>query len=66
MIRYVVSCDKDRKVRVSILPEDPLLGSVEIQSYCLGHMYFVSSCAWVAGSADTQSGTSRPMLVTGR
>ena len=61
--RYVVTCDKDRKVRVSLLPqEDPLLGSVEIQSYCLGHTYFVSSCTWVAPARPG----GPPLLVTGR
>lgn len=61
--RYVVTCDKDHKVRVSILPEeDPTLGSVEIQSYCLGHTYFVSSCVWVAAAGP---GGGSPLLVTG-
>ncbi|GAX84576.1 hypothetical protein CEUSTIGMA_g11997.t1 [Chlamydomonas eustigma] len=59
--RFVITCDKDRKVRVSILPERPLLGCVEIQTYCLGHTYFVSSCAWV--SAEEAGGMAR--LVTG-
>ena len=58
----MVTCDKDHKVRVSLLPqEDPLLGSVEIQSYCLGHTYFVSSCTWVA----TARPGGPPLLVTG-
>ncbi len=35
-------------------------GSVEIQSYCLGHTYFVSSATWVAAP-----GGSEPLLVTG-
>ncbi|KAG1680329.1 hypothetical protein FOA52_015419 [Chlamydomonas sp. UWO 241] len=59
--RYIVSTDKERKVRVSILPENPMLGSVEIQSYCLGHTYFVSTCAW--GAPQTPGG--HPTLVTG-
>jgi len=56
-----VSTDKERKVRVSILPDEPMLGSFEVQSYCLGHEYFVSACTWAAPSAPG----AHPMLVTG-
>lgn len=48
--RLVATADKGRKIRISILPQDPMLGSVEIQSYCFGHTYFVSSCAWIGSS----------------
>eukprot|EP00955_Chlamydomonas_euryale_P096184 364990-Chlamydomonas_euryale.AAC.8 len=58
---YLVSTDKERKVRVSILPDEPMLGSFEVQSYCLGHEYFVSACTWAAPSAPG----AHPMLVTG-
>ena len=48
--KLIATADKDRKIRISILPQDPMLGSVEIQSYCFGHTYFVSSCSWIGGS----------------
>jgi hypothetical protein len=62
MCRYVVSTDKDRKVRVSLMPPNPMAGSVEIQSYCLGHRHFVTSSAFVVQGGASAGAT---MVVTG-
>jgi tRNA (guanine-N(7)-)-methyltransferase subunit TRM82 len=46
--QLVVTTDRDAKVRVSVLQQpQPLLGSFEIQSYCLGHREFVACAAAV-------------------
>jgi hypothetical protein len=46
--RLVVTADRDSKVRVSVLQRpEPLLGSYEIQAYCLGHREFVAAAAAV-------------------
>ncbi|BDA46966.1 probable tRNA (guanine-N(7)-)-methyltransferase non-catalytic subunit at N-terminal half [Coccomyxa sp. Obi] len=51
--KYLVSTDRDSKVRVSMLPKEPLQGAHEIQSYCLGHTSFVTACAFVTTSDCT-------------
>ena len=43
----LASTDRDGKVRVSILPENPLLGAHEIQSFAFGHTDFVSCAVFV-------------------
>ncbi|KAF5830070.1 hypothetical protein DUNSADRAFT_15070 [Dunaliella salina] len=58
--RFVVTTDKDGRVRVSMLPAAPLKGSYEIQTYCLGHDSFVATSTFVNG--PEQQG---PLLVTG-
>ncbi|KAK3193752.1 hypothetical protein Dsin_025062 [Dipteronia sinensis] len=45
--QYVVSADRDFKIRVTIFPKKPLDGAHEIQSFCLGHTEFVSCLAFV-------------------
>ncbi|MCD7468422.1 hypothetical protein HAX54_006591, partial [Datura stramonium] len=35
--RYIISADRDFKIRVSVFPEKPSDGAHEIQSFCLGH-----------------------------
>lgn len=35
--RFIVSADRDFKIRVSVFPNNPLNGVHEIQSFCLGH-----------------------------
>ncbi|KAG5387588.1 hypothetical protein IGI04_039058 [Brassica rapa subsp. trilocularis] len=35
--RYILSADRDFKIRVTVFPEEPLQGAHEIQSFCLGH-----------------------------
>ncbi|XP_062085607.1 uncharacterized protein LOC133791703 [Humulus lupulus] len=45
--KYVVSADRDFKIRVTVLPKKPLDGAHEIQSFCLGHTEFVSCLAFV-------------------
>lgn len=39
--------DRDGRVRISILPDNPMEGAHEIQSYCFGHTKFVSSAAFI-------------------
>lgn len=46
--RYIVSADRDFKIRVTLFPKDPLKGTHEIQSFCLGHTEFVSCLAFVS------------------
>jgi tRNA (guanine-N(7)-)-methyltransferase subunit TRM82 len=43
----LASTDRDGKVRVSVLPENPLLGAHEIQSFAFGHTDFVSCAVFV-------------------
>ncbi|XP_052829346.1 tRNA (guanine-N(7)-)-methyltransferase non-catalytic subunit wdr4 isoform X3 [Octopus bimaculoides] len=43
--RYLVSCDRDEKIRVSHFPN-----AYNIHSYCLGHTDFVTHLAYVPGA----------------
>ncbi|KNA23757.1 hypothetical protein SOVF_022210 [Spinacia oleracea] len=45
--RFIVSADRDFKIRVSVFPKNPLKGVHEIQSFCLGHSEFVSCLTFV-------------------
>ncbi|KAJ8425895.1 hypothetical protein Cgig2_033168 [Carnegiea gigantea] len=49
--RFIVSADRDFKIRVSVFPNNPLNGVHEIQSFCLGHSEFVSCLTFVHNSA---------------
>lgn len=40
--KFIVTCDRDDKIRVTHYPE-----AYDIQSYCLGHKEFVSSICWL-------------------
>ncbi|KAF3436276.1 hypothetical protein FNV43_RR23368 [Rhamnella rubrinervis] len=62
--QFIVSADRDFKIRVTAFPNKPLDGAHEIQSYCLGHTEFVSCLAFacnveypqgflVSGSGDS-------------
>ncbi|KAL7200715.1 hypothetical protein ACSBR1_032613 [Camellia fascicularis] len=48
--RFIVSADRDFKIRVTVFPKKPLDGAHEIQSFCLGHTKFVSCLAFVCAS----------------
>ncbi|XP_021764397.1 tRNA (guanine-N(7)-)-methyltransferase non-catalytic subunit wdr4-like [Chenopodium quinoa] len=48
--RFIVSADRDFKIRVSVFPKNPLKGVHEIQSFCLGHSEFVSCLTFVHNS----------------
>ncbi|KAL6978548.1 hypothetical protein U1Q18_020216 [Sarracenia purpurea var. burkii] len=48
--RFLVSADRDFKIRVTVFPKKPLDGAHEIQSFCLGHTEFVSCLAFVCAS----------------
>ncbi|XP_052169941.1 uncharacterized protein LOC127786522 isoform X2 [Diospyros lotus] len=48
--RFIVSADRDFKIRVTTFPNKPLDGAHEIQSFCLGHTEFVSCLAFVCAS----------------
>ncbi|CAI0400781.1 unnamed protein product [Linum tenue] len=52
---FIVSADRDFKIRVSVFPKKPLEGAHEIQSFCLGHTQFVSSLAFIC-SKDLPQG----------
>ncbi|KAL6505145.1 hypothetical protein OROGR_024962 [Orobanche gracilis] len=45
--QYIVTADRDFKIRVTLFPKEPLGGAHEIQSFCLGHTEFVSCLAFV-------------------
>ncbi|KAE8009746.1 hypothetical protein FH972_006165 [Carpinus fangiana] len=45
--RFIVSADRDFKIRVTVFPKKPLDGVHEIQSFCLGHTEFVSCLSFV-------------------
>ncbi|VFQ86209.1 unnamed protein product [Cuscuta campestris] len=45
--RFIISADRDFKIRVTLFPKNPLNGAHEIQSFCLGHTEFVSCLAFV-------------------
>ncbi|KAL7198762.1 hypothetical protein ACSBR2_021127 [Camellia fascicularis] len=48
--RFIISADRDFKIRVTLFPKKPLDGAHEIQSFCLGHSEFVSCLAFVCAS----------------
>ncbi|GIL57762.1 hypothetical protein Vafri_12910, partial [Volvox africanus] len=65
--RFLATSDREYKVRISTLPENPLQGSYEIQGYCLGHQDFVS-CIAFAVQPDEQpdegaAGKVRPSVL---
>lgn len=45
--QFIVSADRDFKIRVTVFPKKPLDGAHEIQSFCLGHTEFVSCLAFI-------------------
>ncbi|XVF32550.1 hypothetical protein REPUB_Repub17cG0092000 [Reevesia pubescens] len=45
--RFIISVDRDFKIRVTVFPKMPLDGAHEIQSFCLGHTEFVSCLAFI-------------------
>lgn len=45
--QFIITADRDSKIRVTMFPKKPLIGAHEIQSYCLGHTEFVSCLAFV-------------------
>ncbi|XVF21745.1 hypothetical protein REPUB_Repub12eG0116600 [Reevesia pubescens] len=45
--RFIISADRDFKIRVTVFPKKPLDGAHEIQSFSLGHTEFVSCLAFV-------------------
>ncbi|KAF8111562.1 hypothetical protein N665_0074s0090 [Sinapis alba] len=53
--RYILSADRDFKIRLTVFPEKPLQGAHEIQSFCLGHTEFVTCIAFVSNPELTQS-----------
>ncbi|PIN09010.1 WD repeat protein WDR4 [Handroanthus impetiginosus] len=46
--KYIVTADRDFKIRVTLFPKEPLSGAHEIQSFCLGHTEFVSCLAFIS------------------
>ncbi|KAD3068617.1 hypothetical protein E3N88_36497 [Mikania micrantha] len=45
--QFIITADRDFKIRVTMFPKKPLNGAHEIQCYCLGHTEFVSCLAFV-------------------
>ncbi|KAH9785801.1 tRNA (guanine-N(7)-)-methyltransferase non-catalytic subunit [Citrus sinensis] len=45
--QFIISADRDFKIRVTVFPKGPLDGAHEIQSFCLGHTEFVSCLDFV-------------------
>jgi tRNA (guanine-N(7)-)-methyltransferase subunit TRM82 len=61
----LVTTDRDAKVRVSVLPADPLGGSYQIQAYCMGHREF-AGCAVAVPAPGGGDGPARgAKLLTG-
>ncbi|XP_056162714.1 uncharacterized protein LOC130136641 [Syzygium oleosum] len=58
--RFIVSADRDYKIRVTVVPKNPLDGAHEIQTFCLGHSEYVS-CLDFIRSPDYPHG----LLVSG-
>ncbi|XP_051141925.1 uncharacterized protein LOC127258904 isoform X2 [Andrographis paniculata] len=52
--RYIVTADRDFKIRVTQFPAKPLDGAHEIQSFCLGHTEFVSCIVFLSCRDNTQ------------
>ncbi|MBA0591559.1 uncharacterized protein LOC105762607 [Gossypium raimondii] len=57
---FIVSADRDFKIRVTVFPKKPLDGAHEVQSFCLGHTEFVSCLAFIC-TPDSPQG----ILVSG-
>ncbi|CAN1176850.1 tRNA (guanine-N(7)-)-methyltransferase non-catalytic subunit wdr4 [Linum perenne] len=51
---FIISADRDFKIRVSVFPKKPLEGAHEIQSFCLGHTQFVTSLAFICSKEFPQ------------
>lgn len=51
---FIISADRDFKIRVTVFPKTPLDGAHEIQSFCLGHTEFVSCLAFVSSHENPQ------------
>ncbi|PIA44969.1 hypothetical protein AQUCO_01700499v1 [Aquilegia coerulea] len=52
--RFIVSADRDFKIRVTVFPKNPFSGAHEIQSFCLGHTEFVSCLSFVCTQEHPQ------------
>ncbi|KAL8170284.1 hypothetical protein V2J09_022088 [Rumex salicifolius] len=55
--QFLLSADRDFKIRVTVFPRNPLIGAHEIQSFCLGHSErdtFVSCLALLQHSDHPQ------------
>ncbi|KFK42671.1 hypothetical protein AALP_AA1G024800 [Arabis alpina] len=52
--RYILSADRDFKIRVTVFPKKPLEGAHEIQSFCLGHTEFITCIAFISTPELTQ------------
>ncbi|CAI8614217.1 unnamed protein product [Vicia faba] len=53
--RFIISADRDFKIRVTNFPKNLLNGAHEIQSFCLGHTEFVSCLAFVPAQESPHS-----------
>lgn len=58
--KYIATADRDQKVRITCMPPPgtDLLhhGAHEIQSYCMGHRFFVTCTAWTPIHNNTKNG----------
>ncbi|EOA40502.1 hypothetical protein CARUB_v10009228mg [Capsella rubella] len=52
--QYILSADRDFKIRVTVFPKKPLEGAHEIQSFCLGHTEFITCTAFVSSPELSQ------------
>ncbi|CAI9107807.1 OLC1v1007266C1 [Oldenlandia corymbosa var. corymbosa] len=52
--RFIITADRDSKIRVTVFPQNSLNGAHEIQSFCLGHTEFVSCLAFVCNQEYPQ------------
>ncbi|KAG0589650.1 hypothetical protein KC19_1G036700 [Ceratodon purpureus] len=60
--KYIVTSDRDFKIRVTGFPERPLAGAHEIHTYCLGHNNFVTCLAFAGSEGLLLSGGGDCMI----
>lgn len=63
--KYIATTDRDAKTRVSIMPDDPLNGALDIQTFCFGHSMFVTCSAFINYHSASCGGNEKELLLTG-
>ncbi|THF96979.1 hypothetical protein TEA_026097 [Camellia sinensis var. sinensis] len=65
--RFIISADRDFKIRVTLFPKKTLDGAHEIQSFCLGlhklSLLNMEGCPVTAASFDSLAGSLLPFLL---
>lgn len=58
--RLLATADRDKRARVSLLPEDPAKGDAPIQSICFGHTSYLTCCAFLQHGDKVRSELPQP------